>query len=130
SAVAARGRRRLQPERSGPRLWLGERIGAEQVGGEAGEVAASQIVARPLEEQVVDERVLDVHEDGDGGVNRRQLLHGEYGHEETAPRAAVLPRDLDPHEPQLEEIGRASCRERVKITGVAVALGRKRERQE
>src|SRR2546430_11403968 len=33
--------------------------------------------------------VLDVHEDGDRGIDRRQLFHREHGHEQTPTRAAV-----------------------------------------
>src|SRR2546422_11576551 len=68
-ALAAPGRPGLEPEGIRSRLGLGEGVGAEQVGGEAAEIAAPQIVARPLEEQVVDEGVLDVHEDGDRGID-------------------------------------------------------------
>src|SRR2546422_8280211 len=48
-ALAAPGRPGLEPEGIRSRLGLGEGVGAEQVGGEAGEIAAPQIVARPLE---------------------------------------------------------------------------------
>src|SRR5207247_11029610 len=48
-AVSLAGGSGWQTERVGSGGGLGERVGADAVGGEAGEVAPLQVVARPLE---------------------------------------------------------------------------------
>ena len=93
---------RLQPEGVRPRFGLGEGVGTEQVGGEAGHVALLDVVTRPLAEQCIDQGVLDVHEDRDRGVDRRQLLDGEDGHQQIAAGTAVGLGDVDAHEPELK----------------------------
>src|SRR5207249_6472358 len=85
-----------------PGFGVGDGVRAEQVRGQEGEVAAAAVGGPPLEEQVLDERVLDVHEDGDRSIHRRQLLDRQHGHEETPARAPVFLGRLDAHEADLE----------------------------
>ena len=104
-AVAAARRLGLEAERVRSRGRLGEGVGADDIGGEAREVAVLEPVARPLEEQRVDEGVLNVDEDRRRRVDGRQLLDGEHGHEQAAPSAAERLRNLDSHQAELEHLG-------------------------
>ncbi len=48
---------------------------------------------------------MDVHIDGGGGIDPGQLLDGKHRHEDGSAAAAVLLRNFDPHEPELEKLG-------------------------
>src|SRR5207245_2091762 len=89
--VAGLGRAGLESERVRSRVWLGQRVGAEQIGREPRQIAVAELVARPLDEQGVDERVLHIHEDCERGVDHRQLLDCQDRHQRAAARAAVRP---------------------------------------
>ncbi len=57
----------------------------------------------PTKDRVVDERVVHVHVDGGRRIDSRDLLDGERRQKNPSTRAAVLLRNFDAHEPELEE---------------------------
>ena len=74
------------------------------VGGKAGQVALFQIVVAPAHERVDDQRVLDVHEDGDRRIHARQRLNRQNRVKERAAAAAVALGNLDAHHAEIEEL--------------------------
>ncbi len=46
---------------------------------------------------------MHIHVDGGRSIDSRDLLDGEYGQKNPSTRAAVLLRNFDAHEPELEE---------------------------
>jgi hypothetical protein len=53
---------------------------------------------------VDDERVLDVDQHADRGIDAREFLDRQHGMKEAAARAAVSLGDLDPHDAEVEEL--------------------------
>jgi hypothetical protein len=86
---AARQARRRQPDRL--------RRQARQ------EVTLQRFTA-VTQDAVVDERVLHVDEHGHARIDARQLFHDEHGGEEGRASATEVLRDLDAHQPELEEL--------------------------
>ena len=94
----------LKSEGVGAGGGFGEGVGSDGVGGEFGEVGLLLLVAGPAFEGVDDEGVLNVDEDADRGVDGGDLFDGEDFFEEGCGGAALLFRDLDDHEAELEEL--------------------------
>ena len=67
--VAAFGGARRQRKRVAAGAGFGQRIRADGVLGQLRQIRAPQLVAAPALQRVDDERVLHVHEDGDGRVD-------------------------------------------------------------
>jgi hypothetical protein len=59
----------------------------------------------PAEESVDGERVLDVDQDTDGGIDGGDFFDGEDGAEEGTADATVFDGDFDAHEAEVEELG-------------------------
>jgi hypothetical protein len=91
-----------QRESVGAGTRLRQGVGAHPLRSQLREVARVLLGVAPAQQRVVDERVLHVHEHGQGRVHPGQGLHGEDGHEERRARAPVGFRDLDAHHPELE----------------------------
>jgi hypothetical protein len=94
----------LERERVRAGADLAERIRAHCVGREAGEPPGLLLLGAPAKQRIDHERVLDVREHGHGRVDPAELLDHEHRGEEVGPRAAVDLRDLDAHDPELEEL--------------------------
>lgn len=91
-------------ERIGATDGLGQAEGADGVGGELGQVLFLDGLGAPFENGRVDERVVHVAHDADAGVDARELLDGDDSAGEIHPGAAVLFRDLNAHQPLLEQL--------------------------
>lgn len=57
-----------------------------------------------MEYGINDERILDVDDDGRCGIHRRQFFNSENCLEESPSRAAVVFRNLDAHQAEVEEL--------------------------
>ena len=94
----------LQGKRVAAGGRFGERVGAQRVGGEAGQVALLLLARSPAQKRVVDQRVLHVNHDAGRRVHSRELLHHDHRFEEAAAAAAVGFRNLDRHPAQTEKL--------------------------
>ena len=103
-SVARAVRSGLERERVAAARRLRKGKGAQHLRGEAGKEPGFLLLARPPAHRVVHQRVVHVNVDRGRCVDPRQLLDRKRRHEDAARRPAVLLGDLDPHEPQLEEL--------------------------
>ena len=62
------------------------------------------MVAAVRADRIVDERVLDVHQNRGGGIDLADLLDADRDHHQRTAGAAVFLGDFDPHEAHLEEL--------------------------
>ena len=98
-------RRAAHVRRIRARLGLGQRIGAKLLAtGQGDQEGLLLLVAAKLQDTVADQGVVDRHDRPVGGAGLRDLDHGQDIAEGVHARAAVLLRDLDPHEAELAHL--------------------------
>ena len=113
---------RLKREGVAPGLGLRERVRAHTGRRQAGQKRLGDFWSAPTQYRVDDERVLDVDEDADRGIDARQLLDGEDRVKEAAAGAAERLGDLDPHDAERKQL----LDERPRQRGAGVHLGDQR----
>ena len=59
---------------------------------------------RPPQHRIIHQRVLHVHDYAGGSVGAREFFHRQDRLEKLAARAAVLLRNLDPHQSKLKKL--------------------------
>jgi hypothetical protein len=89
-------------ERVGAGAGLGESVGPHPLGRDPREIPRLLGIAPPLQQSVVEERVLNIHEDRHRSVDPRQLLDHHDRHEERGSRPAEILGNLDAHETEFE----------------------------
>ena len=101
SLVDGRGR---HGEGVAARSGFGQGVAGHRAARQAGEVFPLLVIARPTQERVDDQRVLDVDDDRRRRVGARQSLHREHGIEKRAALAAVFLGDGNSHQAHLEKL--------------------------
>src|ERR1700730_17844908 len=94
----------LQGEGVGTRTGFAERIRAASVRRHAWQKSLLLFLCPPAQQGVVDQRVLHVYYHAGRSVDARYFFHRKDRLEELAPTAAVLFRNLNPHQAELEKL--------------------------
>ena len=83
---------------------LRQGVRADGAGGQLREESPFDVVRAPPEQRVDNERVLHIHQNGDGRVHTGELFDRHHRQEEVRARATVAFRNLDGHDPQGEQL--------------------------
>ena len=94
---------RREREGVGAGAGFGERVGADGVARQAREVAALLLCVGPAQQGICDQCVLHIDDDGSRGIDPREFLDRQNRLKKVAALAAVLLRNLDRHQPELEQ---------------------------
>ena len=96
---------RRQRERVAARAGFGQGVRADDSGRQLRQVAGFCTLSLPhRSRRVDDERVLNVDEHANGGIDARQCLDRQHGMKEARAGAAERLGDLDAHDAEVEEL--------------------------
>ena len=94
----------MQCECIRPGARFAEGVSANGVGRQLGQITLLLLFTGPAQQSVVDQRILNVNHDPGRGVHPGKFFDSQNGLKEGASSAAILLRNLDSHQAELEEL--------------------------